>query len=160
MALGEQYFLFYVLFAENCWQVRSQHYDLVLNGCEIGGGSIRIHNSQLQRYVLTQILKVAVDLWEKNAETSFFFSSIEVDRWLINCHEPIGQFPVFRSKVELNPKVQAWTSFCFPYREWDFIVLFCGVIGQLWTGLRNDLLKTSNRKNDLLSRTPITVVST
>ncbi|KAK2188482.1 hypothetical protein NP493_131g03009 [Ridgeia piscesae] len=38
-------------------QARSQHYDLVLNGCEIGGGSIRIHDSKLQRYILTEILK-------------------------------------------------------------------------------------------------------
>lgn len=39
-------------------QVRSQHYDLVLNGNEIGGGSIRIHNAEQQRFVLEKVLKV------------------------------------------------------------------------------------------------------
>ncbi|XP_062584824.1 aspartate--tRNA ligase, mitochondrial-like [Saccostrea cucullata] len=38
-------------------KVRSQHYDLVLNGAEIGGGSIRIHDSDTQRYVIEHILK-------------------------------------------------------------------------------------------------------
>uniref|UniRef100_A0A3Q3XHH8 Aminoacyl-transfer RNA synthetases class-II family profile domain-containing protein n=1 Tax=Mola mola TaxID=94237 RepID=A0A3Q3XHH8_MOLML len=38
-------------------KVRGQHYDLVLNGCEIGGGSIRFHKASEQLHVLTNILK-------------------------------------------------------------------------------------------------------
>ncbi|XP_003474690.1 aspartate--tRNA ligase, mitochondrial [Cavia porcellus] len=43
-------------------KVRSQHYDLVLNGNEIGGGSIRIHDAELQRYILSTLLKEDVTL--------------------------------------------------------------------------------------------------
>uniref|UniRef100_A0A1I7THS5 AA_TRNA_LIGASE_II domain-containing protein n=1 Tax=Caenorhabditis tropicalis TaxID=1561998 RepID=A0A1I7THS5_9PELO len=37
-------------------QIKGQHYDLVINGVEMGGGSIRIENSNMQRHVLN-ILK-------------------------------------------------------------------------------------------------------
>jgi len=39
-------------------QVRAQHYDLVLNGEEIGGGSIRIEDPDLQKHVLEKILRL------------------------------------------------------------------------------------------------------
>ncbi|KAK9328944.1 tRNA synthetases class II-domain-containing protein [Lipomyces starkeyi] len=35
-----------------------QHYDIVVNGVEVGGGSTRIHDSSLQRLVLSRILQV------------------------------------------------------------------------------------------------------
>ncbi|XP_070602865.1 aspartate--tRNA ligase, mitochondrial isoform X1 [Erythrolamprus reginae] len=43
-------------------QVRGQHYDLVLNGNEIGGGSIRIHNAKQQRFILETVLKENTEL--------------------------------------------------------------------------------------------------
>ncbi|KAF8917784.1 tRNA synthetases class II-domain-containing protein [Mucidula mucida] len=39
--------------------VRGQHYDLVLNGVEIGGGSVRVHDAKMQDFIFTQILQLS-----------------------------------------------------------------------------------------------------
>lgn len=44
--------------------VRGQHYDLVLNGVELGGGSIRIHQPALQKKVFEEVLKIPAEVVE------------------------------------------------------------------------------------------------
>jgi aspartyl-tRNA synthetase len=45
-------------------QVRGQHYDLVLNGMEVGGGSVRIHDAKLQEHIFREVLEVSDTLAE------------------------------------------------------------------------------------------------
>src|SRR6185295_12794355 len=45
-------------------KVRGQHYDVVLNGMELGGGSIRIHQPTLQKKVFEDVLKIPADVVE------------------------------------------------------------------------------------------------
>ena len=44
--------------------VRGQHYDLVLNGVELGGGSIRIHSPEIQRFIFENVLQLPADIVE------------------------------------------------------------------------------------------------
>src|SRR6187455_3494798 len=43
-------------------KVRGQHYDIVVNGVELGGGSIRIHQPDVQKTVFEEILQIPPDL--------------------------------------------------------------------------------------------------
>lgn len=62
------------LMADNLGAVRANAYDLVLNGSEIGGGSIRIHNRELQRQ-LFEILGFTDE--EAQAQFGFLMNAFE-----------------------------------------------------------------------------------
>jgi aspartyl-tRNA synthetase len=54
---------------------RAQAYDLVLNGLELGGGSLRIHNAELQRQVLQT---VGLPLKEANQQFGFLMEALDM----------------------------------------------------------------------------------
>jgi aspartyl-tRNA synthetase len=43
-------------------KVRGQHYDIVVNGTELGGGSIRIHQPDVQKTIFEEILQISPDM--------------------------------------------------------------------------------------------------
>ncbi|MDB6109287.1 MAG: aspartyl-tRNA synthetase [Pedosphaera sp.] len=43
-------------------KVRGQHYDIVVNGVELGGGSIRIHQPDVQKTIFEQVLQIPPDM--------------------------------------------------------------------------------------------------
>jgi aspartyl-tRNA synthetase len=64
----------YPLLEKDPLAVRSRAYDLVLNGAEVGGGSIRIHNRQLQERVF-QALGIAAEEYEE--KFGFLLSALD-----------------------------------------------------------------------------------
>jgi aspartyl-tRNA synthetase len=54
---------------------RARAYDLVLNGLELGGGSLRIHDSALQRQVLQTI---GLPLEEANQQFGFLMEALDM----------------------------------------------------------------------------------
>jgi aspartyl-tRNA synthetase len=42
-------------------QAKADHYDLVVNGVELGGGSRRIHNAKMQEFIMREVLKMSVE---------------------------------------------------------------------------------------------------
>lgn len=42
-------------------EVRAEHFDLVVNGVEVGGGSARIHDPELQNFILKDVIKVCTN---------------------------------------------------------------------------------------------------
>lgn len=47
------------LLASDPAAAKSEHYDLVVNGIELGGGSRRIHDAAFQEYILRDVLKMS-----------------------------------------------------------------------------------------------------
>lgn len=70
-------------------QVRGQHYDLVLNGVEIGGGSVRVHDAMMQEYIFSEVLQV---------------SSINRPPLRVACHVCVARLGAHVSQLEEHEK--------------------------------------------------------
>ncbi|MCE9501202.1 MAG: tRNA ligase [Leptospira sp.] len=66
--MGEQFLDTPDLIKENIHKIKSKAYDLVMNGVEIGGGSIRIHKKEIQDKVFR-----ALGITEEEAQNKFGF---------------------------------------------------------------------------------------
>jgi hypothetical protein len=87
--------------------VRGQHYDLVLNGQEIGGGSVRIHDPKLQEYVMREVLQVSL-----RYDQSYMFSSISMPTGAHRCPwVPTGAH-WFRSDTNREAPPNGWMIPC------------------------------------------------
>ncbi|KAI9650540.1 aspartate--tRNA ligase msd1 [Ciborinia camelliae] len=53
--------------------VKADHYDLVLNGVELGGGSKRIHSAEIQKFIMKNVLKMSD---ERMSDFSHLFEAL------------------------------------------------------------------------------------
>ena len=58
LTLRPNHYLVASLLKEDPKKVRGQHYDIVVNGVELGGGSIRIHQPDVQRTIFEELLQI------------------------------------------------------------------------------------------------------
>ncbi|KAI0676923.1 hypothetical protein C8Q78DRAFT_1087030 [Trametes maxima] len=49
------------MYAGRVEEVRGQHYDLVLNGVEVGGGSVRVHDVAMQEFIFSNVLQLTTE---------------------------------------------------------------------------------------------------
>lgn len=54
-------------------KVIGEHYDLVINGVELGGGSRRVHNAEMQRFIMEKVLRMTP---ERIAEFSHLLKAL------------------------------------------------------------------------------------
>ena len=64
--------------------VRSKAYDLVLNGEELGGGSIRIHNMELQQRMFKALGFTEESAWERFGFLLEAFNFASTTTWRIS----------------------------------------------------------------------------
>eukprot|EP00039_Didymoeca_costata_P026455 m.15939 g.15939 ORF g.15939 m.15939 type:complete len:638 (-) comp5539_c0_seq1:228-2141(-) len=60
------------LLMKNPLQVRGQHFDIVANGIELGGGSVRNHDPETQKYIISDILNEDLGHFEHMLEALSF----------------------------------------------------------------------------------------
>ncbi|KAK0113625.1 hypothetical protein ONS95_013871 [Cadophora gregata] len=62
------------LLLTNPLEAKADHYDLVVNGVELGGGSRRIHNADMQKFIMRDILEMSS---ERITDFSHLFKALE-----------------------------------------------------------------------------------
>ena len=80
-------------------KVRGQHYDIVVNGVELGGGSIRIHQPDVQKTVFEEVLKLPPELVKARFG---YMESVVIGGSLNECSESINSFTVHPDRSVSN----------------------------------------------------------
>ncbi|VDM70892.1 unnamed protein product, partial [Strongylus vulgaris] len=105
-------------------EITGQHYDLVMNGVELGGGSIRIHNPGEQAHVLKILGEETEEMGTLSA-----FKNISIKR--VSDETRIGEIPFFTFSFGKGSKTETdeissdpWTRFVIRLKK---AILFLSV---------------------------------